>query len=266
MLTTAALLLTLSAAPARADGLALTNVRLTQGVLGPPREDAKFLPGDSCFVAFEMENVAADDEGRVRYSTAVEVLDAANKVIFKQPAKDRSAVNSLGGNRLPAFAQVDAGLDSPPGDYTLKVIVTDLTTKSSQTLTQKLSVLPRGFGLVRLNVTADPEGQLPPALLGVGQSVFLNAVAVDFGRDATKGQPSLKVELRVLDDKGKPVSSKPIVGVVEKDVPAKAVSVPVQFLLSLNRPGKFTLELKATDQTSRKPAIVVTYPLTVLER
>jgi hypothetical protein len=263
MLTTAALLISLTAAPARADGLALSGTRLTQGVLGPTREDNKYLPGDSVFVAFDLDNLAVDDEGRVRYSTAIEVADAKGKSIFKQPAKDRSAVTSLGGGKMPAFAQVDVGLDSLPGDYTVKVTVNDLASKSSQNFTQAFTVLPRGFGVVRVNVTADPEGHLPPALLGVGQTVFVNAVAVDFGRDA-KGQPSLKVELRILDDKGKPVLAKPVVGVIEKDVPAKAASVPVQFLLSLNRPGKFTVELKATDQTSRKPAIVTTYPLTVL--
>jgi hypothetical protein len=37
----------------------------------------------------------------------------------------------------------------------------------------------------------------------------------------------------------------------------------VQFALSLSRPGKFTLELKATDQVSGQSA-TVTYPLTVL--
>src|SRR4051812_40196563 len=103
LLAATALLLALAAAPARADGLALTGARLTQGVLGPPRDDAGYLPGDSLFVAFELENVAADPDGRVRYATAVDVLDAAGKVIFRQPAKERSAVNSLGGDKLPAF-------------------------------------------------------------------------------------------------------------------------------------------------------------------
>jgi hypothetical protein len=263
-MTTAALLALLTLAPARADGLTLTKVRLTQGILGPTRDDASFQPGDAVFVAFDLDNVAMDGEGRVRYSTALEVIDSKNKVIFHQPAKERSAVNSLGGHRLPAFAQVDVGLQSPPGDYSVKVTVNDLISKTSQSLTQKFTVLPRGFGLVRVNVTTDPEGQLPPAVLGVGQAIFVNAVAVDFGRDAAKKQPNLRIEMRILDDKNKPVLSKPFVGVVDKDVPANASSAPVQFLLSLNRAGKFTVELKATDATSRKPAIVQTYPITVL--
>ena len=41
-------------------------------------------------------------------------------------------------DRIPAYAQLDVGLQQPPGDYTLKVIVTDRASKKSQTLTRKL--------------------------------------------------------------------------------------------------------------------------------
>jgi hypothetical protein len=37
----------------------------------------------------------------------------------------------------------------------------------------------------------------------------------------------------------------------------------MHFLLSLNRPGKFTVELRATDQVSKKKA-KLSFPLTVL--
>ena len=262
MLTTV-FYLSLATLPARADGLAISNVRLTQGMLGPKRDDAVFLPGDVLFVGFDLDNVAVDPEGRVRYSTSVEVASTDGKKHFSQAAKEHSAVNSLGGDKLPAFAQVDIGLKSPPGDYILKVTVADLVSKGSQSLTQKFTVQPRGFGLVRVHASADAEGQRPLALLGVGQSIFVNAVAVDFGRDANKA-PNLRFEMRILDETGKPVLAKPEVGVVNKDVAPNVSSVPVQFLASLNRPGKFAVELKATDVTSGKTA-TRTYPLSVVE-
>ena len=51
-------------------------------------------------------------------------------------------------------------------------------------------------------------------------------------------------------------------GTVEKDVPASAISVPIQFHVSLNRPGKFTVELKATDKVSGKTD-TRSFPITV---
>ncbi len=51
-------------------------------------------------------------------------------------------------------------------------------------------------------------------------------------------------------------------GTVDKDVMPTAVSVPIQFLISLNRPGKFTVELKATDKVSGKTD-TRSFPITV---
>jgi hypothetical protein len=50
---------------------------------------------------------------------------------------------------------------------------------------------------------------------------------------------------------------------VNKDVPDGAQQLPLQFLLSLNRPGKFVVELSATDQVTGKKA-KLTFPLKVL--
>ncbi len=70
--------------------------------------------------------------------------------------------------------------------------------------------------------------------------------------------------MRVLDEAGKPTQAKPVAVQVNKDVPADAVLVPGQFLLSLNRSGQFTVELTATDKAGGKKA-QLTFPLTVAE-
>jgi hypothetical protein len=54
-----------------------------------------------------------------------------------------------------------------------------------------------------------------------------------------------------------------VAGVVDKDVHEMEVSIPLQFRISLNRPGKFTVELKATDRVSGKTD-TRSFPITVL--
>ena len=56
------------------------------------------------------------------------------------------------------------------------------------------------------------------------------------------------------DEGGKPTLARPLTGSVKSGVPDKALSLPIHFLLSLNRPGKFTLELAATDEMAGKTA------------
>src|SRR5437588_218407 len=148
MLNSVVFLALLPLAPAAADDLTISGMHLTYGVLGPPRTKAQLLPGDNLIVGFDIVGITTDPDGKVHYRMTTEVANGTGKVLHRQPARDLEAVNSLGGGRLPAFAQVDIGLDSPPGDYTLKVNVTDLATKKNASATQKFTVLPRAFGVV----------------------------------------------------------------------------------------------------------------------
>src|SRR5260370_958350 len=114
--------------PSQAEGLSLTDVRLTLGICGPPRPNARLLPGDNLIVSFDIAAITADEAGKLRFST----------------------------------------------------------------------------------VTA------------------------------------------LSDDEGKATTVKRMSGTVNKDVPAKADVLPLQFPVALNRAGKFTLQLKATDKVSGK--------------
>jgi hypothetical protein len=258
---TTAVLAVLSLTPAQADGLRLTNIRATYGVLGVTRTSTKVLPGDRVVLSFDIEGVQPDDSGKVQYSIGMEVADANGKVRFKQDPKDREAQNSLGGNSLPAFASLQVGMDLPAGDYTVKVTVTDRVARVSQSFARTFTVLDKGFGLVRLATSADADAQVPAPFVGPGQSLWVNFSAVGFGRDAN-GQPDIEVALRVLDADGRPTMAKPFTGRVNADVPKKAELVPMQFMLDLNRPGKFSVELRATDKLTGKEA-TLTFPLTV---
>jgi hypothetical protein len=265
MWTTFAFVAVLGLAPGQPGSLALTNVRTTYGVLGAPRPDNKFLPGDEFTLSFDMEGVKVDAAGKLFYSIGMEVTDRDGKPQFKQDPREQQATNSLGGNSLPACANLQIGTDHAPGTYTLKVTVTDLVAKSSQTLTSTYEVLEKDFGLVRPAVTADPEGRFPAPCVGEGQSIWVNFAAVGFGRDKDKGQPNLSVTMTIFKERGEPTVDKPAKGeVVNQDVPAKALALPMQFALAPNRAGKFTVALKATDKVTGKTA-TLSFPLTVLK-
>jgi hypothetical protein len=265
MWTTLALAAALSLAPGASGGLALNNARTTYGILGAPRPDNKFLPGDTFVLSFDIDGIRVDRDGNYFYSIAMEVTDADGKPVFKQDPHEQQASNSLGGNSLPAFASLQIGLDQPPGSYTLKVTVTDLAARASQTLTRSYEVLPRGFGLVRPSLSSDPEGHYPLPFVGPGQPFWVNFSAVGFGRDRAKGKPDLAVTMRLLEEDGRPTAAKPAAGAInQEDVPAKVQALSMQFLVAPNRVGKFTIELKATDKVDGKTA-TLSLPLAVLK-
>jgi hypothetical protein len=263
MSTTMTLIAALSLAAATPGQLALTNVRSTYGILGPTRAEDKLLPGDAMVLCFDMEGVKPNEAGKVVYSIGMEISDGQGKVQFKQAPSQHETTVTLGGNTMPASAKVEIGLDQPPGLYTVKLSVTDVGAGATQELTRPYEVLPRGFGIVRLTTTTDPEGRSPAAVVGDGQSLWVNFSAVGFKRD-NRGQPDLAVALRVLDESGRPTLPQPFTGEVREKVPEKALGVPMQFLLDLNRPGKFTIELKAMDKSSGESATLA-LPLTVMK-
>lgn len=250
----------LGISPGQPGELTLTNARCTMGILGAPRSDNQFLPGDTFSLAFDIDGVRVDDAGKVKYSVGLVVHDSKGKVCFKQAPVDREAVNSLGGNSLPGYVHLSIGLEDAPGTYTVELTVTDRASGASKSLSQSYEVLPKGFGLVRPSATVDPEAQTPAVILAAGQRLWLNFAAVGFGRDGTSGQPNLNVVLSVLDESGKQVSQSS--GQVTKDVPKDAPLVPMQFAVELNRAGKFTLQVAARDGVTGKESRVA-LPFTV---
>ncbi len=261
MLTTMAVIAALTMTPGQGTGgLNLTNARATYGELGSVRQDTKLVQGDIFFLSYDIEGLTVSEVGRVRYGMGMEVLDAAGKSIFKQQPVERDDFLPLGGNKLPARAFVTIGFDQPPGQYTLKVTVTDLANKEkpvAKTIEQKFEVIPLAYGLVRVFTSSDSEGKIPAPLIGVaGQSMWVHFVVVDFKRDATSKQPNVTIEMTVYDKDSKPTLPKPNVKQVpdESDgkVDEKALGVPMQFPVPLNREGGFMIELKATDNITKK--------------
>jgi hypothetical protein len=249
-------------APAQPDGLQLTNIRPTYGPFGPARPAGKILPGDNLHVSFEITGLTIKD-GTTGYSLSTEIL-SQGKLQYRQQPKESKAILPFGGGSIQGLAQFEIGLNTPPGEYELKVIVADVATKKSQSFSRKVEVAPPEFGLVRLNTTLDPLGDASTSLLGVGQTLWVSFSAVGFTRDTTTMQPNITFELSVVDANGKSFV-KPFVGTVDKDIPAMVAALPGQFPLPLNNAGKFTIELKATDNLSKKSA-KLSFPIQVQPR
>jgi hypothetical protein len=144
------------------------------------------------------------------------------------------------------------------------VTVSDLSNKEaavSKSIEQKFEVLPRGFGIVQLYSAADADGKIPAPLVGVaGQALFVHFAVMDFQRDATSKQPDITIEMVVYDKDKKPTLASPTVKKVPDEadgkVDEKVVGVPMRFLVPLNREGGFLIQLKATDNLTKKTSIV----------
>jgi len=264
MWTTLAMTAALAFAPAQGE-LTVTNIRPTHGLFGPTRKDAddlKLLAGEVLLLSFDIEGLKVASDGEVDYSVGMEVINNKdNKVLFKKEPEELKAANLLGTSRQPAFASVEIGTDTPPGEYTLTALVTDRAGKASKKISRKFEVLPKAFGLVRLQLTY-PNGPLAPPVGVPGQTLLVNCAAIGFERDKKTKEPNVVASMRVLEN-GKPTLEKGASGAVNKLAEEQSV-MPLTFVLPLNRSGKFTVELKILDKLTNKTS-TQTFDLNVIE-
>ena len=261
MWATLTVMATLGVAPNQVGGLQLTNERVTYGFLGPARAEKLYLPGDMYFLHFDIEGLAGKD-GNLRYSMKMELIDPKGKPKFTSDTEERTVFNILGGNRVPGFAHANLGLDAEAGTYTLKLTVTDLNGKKAETLQRKFEVGKPDFGIVGVGLMTS-NTQLPAGSTNVvGQAVVLTFNLAGYARDPKTKQPRVNLELRVTEG-GTPTTPRPVADEINR-VDEKLSVIPGAFDLALTRPGKFTVELKATDLVSKKTATVA-LPMTVLD-
>jgi hypothetical protein len=222
------------------------------------------MPGDTGHFTFEIKNLKLDDSGKASYSIAMEIRDTDGKVVYEQRPYNSVARNFFGGTTLPCSAHIDIPLDMKPGAVDWKITVTDRTTKKSATLEGKGKILPADFGIVNVGLFADAEAQVPMSAVGVvGDSAFLRFSAVGFERAKDKKQPHVHVSMRILDEQGKPTMAQPLTGKIDADVAADARYLPMVFGITLNRAGRFNLEVTAEDRVAKKSS-KVSYALRVL--
>lgn len=236
--------------PEQSGKISIENPKLLHGFPGLPRASNKFAHGDSFYLAFDIKGIKGDAEGKLTYSMLTEVM-VDGRLEFKHESKDIEVIDSLGGDLFSAFTQLNIGMDQPDGKYTVKVTATDKKTKASASLVQEFNLSKAELGIVRIRTTADRDEKVPISAFSIGESMWLNLSIVGFARDKAK-QPNLKISMEILDSNGKPTVQKPPVAEISKDVAPDLDLLPLQFYVSLNRAGKFTIKLKVMDQVSGK--------------
>ena len=254
------LLLALAFSPAEAGSLQLNNVRATYGVLGPDRPDNKIMPGDTLIVSYDIEGIRPGADGKAHYRIGMEVTDPKGTVHFKQEPKGKAVNIPPGGQGLQGVATLHVGLDQPPGEYAVKLTVTDDTQHSSKAVTKTYEVVAKQFGLVRVGIDGDATTKSVDPFFHTDRPGRVMFSAVGFGHGPS-GQPDVRVVMNVQQD-GRPAFDQPTVGVVDKGVPGKALVVPMEFQLQLTRGGRYHVELRAEDRVTGQTA-AVTFPITV---
>jgi hypothetical protein len=248
----------------QSDGPQIVNAHTTYGHLGAPRPKTGILPGDVAHVSFGIKNLKTDSAGKVAYSVAIVITDADGKVVFEQKPYNAVAQRFFGGDTVAAAARIDIPLDRKPGAVNWKITVVDRTTKQSTQLKGEGKVLPADFGLVHVGTFGDAQDHVPVPPVGVvGGQMFFSFGVVGFARGGKEKQPDIKVSLRILDDKGQPTTAAPLTGRVHQDIGADERFVPMQFPLTLDHAGRYTLELTAHDQLSGKTS-TVSLPVRIL--
>ncbi len=243
-----------------AGDLEIVAPRATFGLLGPTRPKGGVLPGERLFFAFGIKNLAVDAQGKSQYSVAVEIRDSQGKLFYEQKPYLRVAQNLFGGKVVPCSSYLDIPITSAEGDLHWKVTIEDTLAKKSKSIDGKGKILPKSFGIVRVNLSADPNGLAPtPAVNVVGGHVFLNFSVVGFDRNKDK-QPDVEVSLRILNTSGQPIST--LKGRID-DVGENVRIVPGHFPMIFDSPGNYTLEVSALCQHSKSKALV-TLPVQIL--
>src|SRR5262249_23314300 len=160
---------------------------------------------DRGFYTFGIKGLTHDDQGKAHYSIGIEIRDGDGKLFYEQRPRNSIAQNFFGGKMLTCSSYIDIPLDAPAGPVHWKVTVEDRLTKKSVTVKGDGKILPPGFGIVRVNTSADSQGEVSVPPVGVvGTHLYLNFAVVGFGRDPKTKQPDIACELRILDENKKP--------------------------------------------------------------
>ncbi len=245
--------------------LEIVEPRPTFGHLGAVRpKGAGVLPGDISYFTFGIKNLKLDASGVAKYSVGIEVRDSKGKLFYEQKPFNTVAQNVFGGDLIPTSATISVPLTQPPTDLSWKVTVKDRNADKTVELKGEGKILAADFGLVRVGTFADAESKVPIAPVGVvGGTLYLNFSAVGFGRDAKDKKPDLQFDIKVLDESGKPTLPKSISGKVRDDIPEDAKLIPLHFGLTLNRPGRYTVEISSRCAVGNRTA-TVSLPVRIL--
>jgi hypothetical protein len=261
-----ALFLVVGFTPNLAWAVDILNPRACYGPFGASRKEAKCLPGDILFMTYEIDNLVKDKSGKVSYDTILQLLDLSQKddktgkpkVIYENTTAN-DLVPLLGGTRLPGDLHVVMGPKQAAGKYVVQLTVNDkFDGGKGVKFSYTFDVVEKTFGFVRV---AAPTVGLP------GTHYVTNFWLANLGMNA-KNEPNAELTIKILDEKGTAVST-PVKMLLPRDMPEgvdlkTANFIPLSYPVYLNRPGRYTIEMVATDNIAKKTE-TLSYPLTVVD-
>jgi hypothetical protein len=131
--------------------------------------------------------------------------------------------------------------------------VTDRKSNISKSIAQNFEVIEPAYGIVAFRMSYDMEDTMPAPLQGVtGQALAMHFGIINFTRDPATRQPNNQIEVRILDETGRPTTEQPQLFVVKQGVSEEKPIIELNLPLPLTREGVFTVELKATDALAAK--------------
>ena len=242
--------------PSSAQALELKNFRMAHGPLGAAHRHE--VPSGRLSLYHIRDRGAQSrrqEQGQLRDSCRGFRRRQQDDLLKGNPQRPHSAI---GGRRFRAISTSPWGPTDPPGQYRVRLTVKDVIGKDIKSSTHPFELLAKDFGIV---------GVMAPAVAFPGQPYMLQYNVVELGLDATK-KPNAKIELKVLDDTGKAVST-PAVSNYPADLPEnldlmKSNFIPIDFPIFPNRAGRFRVEITVVDNLKKKNASL-SYPLNVLD-
>lgn len=245
--------------PLRASALELKNVRPSYGPLGAYRASNTWVPGDSLFITYDIDGLTTQAKtGQASYVTTLELIDAANKVVFSN--KSQNKVNlPLGGSHMPGVLFYVLNSNQKPGKLKVRLTVKDNFAKVAKSFEYPFDVVAPEFNFV---------GVQAKAVGFPGDSYLATFAIVGMTLNAGK-QFDVDVAMRIYDSGGKTLVTPQILSNLPRDLPdevdlKKTSFVPMQFPIYLNRTGTFYIEIAARDKVGNKD-IKLRFPLTVLD-
>jgi hypothetical protein len=252
--------LTMSLTPGLSYAIEITNIRPCYGPFGAKRVGDTWLPGDVVFMAYDIEGLTPDTKtGLVKYTTTLEFVDPAGKILFSKPTPNEF-IPALGGNKVPGDLHVFLATKQAPGKYEIRLTVEDEIGKNAKRFIYKFDVAKETFGFA---------GVSAPSVGFPGQHYSTQFGLVNLQLDKM-GMPSAEVTVRVLDDKTRTLVGGAVKMVFPRDLPLdidlkEANFLPLKNPIYLNRPGRFIVEITATDKLAGSPPVVLSYPITVFD-
>jgi hypothetical protein len=233
--------------------LEIRDVRAVQGMYGPERPSLEFYPGDEVFFRYVVTGFRTDAADRVDLAFTIKLIDAAGKPLLDQTTRQREVV-VLGGDSFPAFANLIPGEKASPGVYRLKVTVRDNLSGEIAFFQRKLACKEPAFAIIKPRFSYDPAGKVPAPVGGLlGQTLHFRMDVI--GYDRSGGKIRTRMEVRILDSKGRELMGKPLVARVaseNKDEVTKATSLTFRGRFGLTRVGTFRVRITIFDEQGKQ--------------